>query len=161
MWRARSSGWRSRCWSTRATSSSRRRHRCATSWPASRPGCSAPTATTTWPEPSAGGGVYRGDSQAQTVSPDGYPPGQYNAERNSQLLRYTRRKQSGTCEEGDPSQGLGRVEKGFERQGPASRTTTVKPTFQELAMRLTTKGRFAVTAMIDLALRQNNGPVTL
>ncbi|RZJ56034.1 MAG: DNA-binding protein, partial [Acidovorax sp.] len=27
-------------------------------------------------------------------------------------------------------------------------------------MRLTTKGRFAVTAMIDLALRQNNGPVT-
>lgn len=28
-------------------------------------------------------------------------------------------------------------------------------------MRLTTKGRFAVTAMIDLALRQINGPVTL
>ena len=28
-------------------------------------------------------------------------------------------------------------------------------------MRLTTKGRFAVTAMIVLALRQNNGPVTL
>jgi len=28
-------------------------------------------------------------------------------------------------------------------------------------MRLTTKGRFAVTAMIDLALRSNNGPVTL
>lgn len=28
-------------------------------------------------------------------------------------------------------------------------------------MRLTTKGRFAVTAMIDLALRQNVGPVTL
>ena len=28
-------------------------------------------------------------------------------------------------------------------------------------MRLTTKGRFAVTAMIDLALRQANGPVTL
>lgn len=28
-------------------------------------------------------------------------------------------------------------------------------------MRLTTKGRFAVTAMIDLALRQNNRPVTL
>jgi len=28
-------------------------------------------------------------------------------------------------------------------------------------MRLTTKGRFAVTAMIDLALRRNNGPVTL
>ena len=28
-------------------------------------------------------------------------------------------------------------------------------------MRLTTKGRFAVTAMIDLALRQVNGPVTL
>jgi Rrf2 family transcriptional regulator, iron-sulfur cluster assembly transcription factor len=31
----------------------------------------------------------------------------------------------------------------------------------ELNMRLTTKGRFAVTAMIDLALRQNAGPVTL
>jgi Rrf2 family iron-sulfur cluster assembly transcriptional regulator len=28
-------------------------------------------------------------------------------------------------------------------------------------MRLTTKGRFAVTAMIDLALRQSKGPVTL
>ena len=28
-------------------------------------------------------------------------------------------------------------------------------------MRLTTKGRFAVTAMIDLALRQHHGPVTL
>lgn len=28
-------------------------------------------------------------------------------------------------------------------------------------MRLTTKGRFAVTAMIDLALRQDSGPVTL
>ena len=28
-------------------------------------------------------------------------------------------------------------------------------------MRLTTKGRFAVTAMIDLALRDTNGPVTL
>lgn len=28
-------------------------------------------------------------------------------------------------------------------------------------MRLTTKGRFAVTAMVDLALRQNGGPVTL
>lgn len=28
-------------------------------------------------------------------------------------------------------------------------------------MRLTTKGRFAVTAMIDLALRQEEGPVTL
>lgn len=28
-------------------------------------------------------------------------------------------------------------------------------------MRLTTKGRFAVTAMIDLALRQHTGPVTL
>lgn len=28
-------------------------------------------------------------------------------------------------------------------------------------MRLTTKGRFAVTAMIDLALRQHGGPVTL
>jgi Rrf2 family iron-sulfur cluster assembly transcriptional regulator len=28
-------------------------------------------------------------------------------------------------------------------------------------MRLTTKGRFAVTAMVDLALRSGNGPVTL
>lgn len=28
-------------------------------------------------------------------------------------------------------------------------------------MKLTTKGRFAVTAMIDLALRQDGGPVTL
>ncbi|MBP9651381.1 MAG: Rrf2 family transcriptional regulator, partial [Brachymonas sp.] len=28
-------------------------------------------------------------------------------------------------------------------------------------MRLTTKGRFAVTAMIDLALRMQSGPVTL
>lgn len=28
-------------------------------------------------------------------------------------------------------------------------------------MRLTTKGRFAVTAMIDLAMREANGPVTL
>lgn len=28
-------------------------------------------------------------------------------------------------------------------------------------MRLTTKGRFAVTAMLDLALNGNNGPVTL
>ena len=28
-------------------------------------------------------------------------------------------------------------------------------------MRLTTKGRFAVTAMIDLASRQTDGPVTL
>ena len=28
-------------------------------------------------------------------------------------------------------------------------------------MRLTTKGRFAVTAMIDLALREHSGPVAL
>jgi len=28
-------------------------------------------------------------------------------------------------------------------------------------MRLTTKGRFAVTAMVDLAMRGGNGPVTL
>jgi len=28
-------------------------------------------------------------------------------------------------------------------------------------MKLTTKGRFAVTAMVDLALRQTRGPVTL
>jgi Rrf2 family transcriptional regulator, iron-sulfur cluster assembly transcription factor len=35
------------------------------------------------------------------------------------------------------------------------------PPLQENAMRLTTKGRFAVTAMIDLALRENTGPVAL
>jgi Rrf2 family transcriptional regulator, iron-sulfur cluster assembly transcription factor len=28
-------------------------------------------------------------------------------------------------------------------------------------MRLTTKGRFAVTAMVDLSMRQQRGPVTL
>src|SRR5689334_11555477 len=34
--------------------------------------------------------------------------------------------------------------------------------FQErIAMRLTTKGRFAVTAMIDLAMQRRTGPVTL
>src|SRR5690606_32821511 len=33
--------------------------------------------------------------------------------------------------------------------------------YPELSMRLTTKGRFAVTAMIDLAMRQHQGPVTL
>ena len=33
--------------------------------------------------------------------------------------------------------------------------------FTGVVMRLTTKGRFAVTAMIDLAMRQGNGPVTL
>jgi Rrf2 family iron-sulfur cluster assembly transcriptional regulator len=32
---------------------------------------------------------------------------------------------------------------------------------KEHSMRLTTKGRFAVTAMIDLGLRQSSGPVTL
>jgi len=34
-------------------------------------------------------------------------------------------------------------------------------TLKEFVMRLTTKGRVAVTAMIDLGLRQNSGPVTL
>jgi Rrf2 family transcriptional regulator, iron-sulfur cluster assembly transcription factor len=33
--------------------------------------------------------------------------------------------------------------------------------YSENSMRLTTKGRFAVTAMIDLGLRQDKGPVTL
>jgi Rrf2 family transcriptional regulator, iron-sulfur cluster assembly transcription factor len=33
--------------------------------------------------------------------------------------------------------------------------------FSGLIMRLTTKGRFAVTAMIDLAMRESQGPVTL
>ena len=28
-------------------------------------------------------------------------------------------------------------------------------------MRLTTKGRYAVTAMLDLALRENGGPISL
>jgi len=37
----------------------------------------------------------------------------------------------------------------------------VNKSFKEFAMRLTTKGRFAVTAMIDLGLRQASGPVTL
>jgi len=32
---------------------------------------------------------------------------------------------------------------------------------EEFTMRLTTKGRFAVTAMIDLALREHGGPVAL
>jgi Rrf2 family iron-sulfur cluster assembly transcriptional regulator len=32
---------------------------------------------------------------------------------------------------------------------------------KDIVMRLTTKGRFAVTAMIDLALRQHSGPITL
>jgi Rrf2 family transcriptional regulator, iron-sulfur cluster assembly transcription factor len=32
---------------------------------------------------------------------------------------------------------------------------------REKKMRLTTKGRFAVTAMVDLAMRGGNGPVTL
>jgi Rrf2 family iron-sulfur cluster assembly transcriptional regulator len=35
------------------------------------------------------------------------------------------------------------------------------PDSKEFSMRLTTKGRFAVTAMIDLGLRQGGGPVTL
>src|SRR6202007_1115161 len=46
---------------------------------------------------------------------------------------------------------------------PTARTESRSPKTPpgEHLMRLTTKGRFAVTAMIDLALRQNNGPVTL
>jgi Rrf2 family iron-sulfur cluster assembly transcriptional regulator len=36
-----------------------------------------------------------------------------------------------------------------------------EPNLQENTMRLTTKGRFAVTAMIDLGLRSTNGPVAL
>ena len=35
------------------------------------------------------------------------------------------------------------------------------PLIKETAMRLTTKGRFAVTAMLDLAMRDADGPVTL
>jgi Rrf2 family iron-sulfur cluster assembly transcriptional regulator len=42
-----------------------------------------------------------------------------------------------------------------------SGAATVRPTTQDLSMRLTTKGRFAVTAMIDLALHNAEGPVTL
>ena len=37
----------------------------------------------------------------------------------------------------------------------------MQPKEKEITMRLTTKGRFAVTAMIDLALRVGMGPVTL
>lgn len=37
----------------------------------------------------------------------------------------------------------------------------LKTVLESNFMRLTTKGRFAVTAMIDLALRQGSGPVTL
>jgi Rrf2 family transcriptional regulator, iron-sulfur cluster assembly transcription factor len=51
-------------------------------------------------------------------------------------------------------------EQGLEVQG-ARRESTNSSQTKELDMRLTTKGRFAVTAMIDLALRQSNGPVTL
>src|SRR4051794_654516 len=47
----------------------------------------------------------------------------------------------------------------FKRRGGPS--TLGSSEQKGAAMRLTTKGRFAVTAMIDLALRQNNGPVTL
>ena len=32
---------------------------------------------------------------------------------------------------------------------------------QETGMRLTTKGRYAVTAVLDLALHQEDGPVSL
>jgi Rrf2 family iron-sulfur cluster assembly transcriptional regulator len=46
-------------------------------------------------------------------------------------------------------------------RGRVPRRQVKQASNKELAMRLTTKGRFAVTAMIDLALRQNNGPVTL
>ena len=46
---------------------------------------------------------------------------------------------------------------GLER----SKILTLSGNQPGVVMRLTTKGRFAVTAMIDLALRQNNGPVTL
>jgi Rrf2 family iron-sulfur cluster assembly transcriptional regulator len=41
---------------------------------------------------------------------------------------------------------------------PASGLSTRE---EEFTMRLTTKGRFAVTAMIDLALREHGGPVAL
>ncbi len=36
-----------------------------------------------------------------------------------------------------------------------------QPIFEEVDMRLTTKGRFAVTAMLDLAMHSQDGPVTL
>jgi Rrf2 family iron-sulfur cluster assembly transcriptional regulator len=38
---------------------------------------------------------------------------------------------------------------------------SLAPCPKEYTMRLTTKGRFAVTAMIDLALREHGGPVAL
>jgi Rrf2 family iron-sulfur cluster assembly transcriptional regulator len=50
---------------------------------------------------------------------------------------------------------------GYGHPAPTPAAVTGKSTPKEFAMRLTTKGRFAVTAMIDLALRQSNGPVTL
>jgi Rrf2 family transcriptional regulator, iron-sulfur cluster assembly transcription factor len=50
---------------------------------------------------------------------------------------------------------------GDYRFGATSAGVSKNCRHKELAMRLTTKGRFAVTAMIDLALRQNSGPVTL
>jgi Rrf2 family iron-sulfur cluster assembly transcriptional regulator len=52
---------------------------------------------------------------------------------------------------------VGTVPVGHKATGHVNKPSLMK----ELDMRLTTKGRFAVTAMIDLALRQNNGPVTL
>ena len=57
-------------------------------------------------------------------------------------------------EEGVPAQARGLMARLVRFK--TTRQTTIG---KELAMRLTTKGRFAVTAMIDLALRQNNGPV--
>lgn len=44
---------------------------------------------------------------------------------------------------------------------PTRRVPTNRIDEKELAMRLTTKGRFAVTAMIDIGLRQRLGPVNL
>src|SRR5690606_14378765 len=49
------------------------------------------------------------------------------------------------------------VRESIPRGAPGARAGS----FQGSRMRLTTKGRFAVTAMIDLALRQHSGPVTL
>src|SRR3978361_690180 len=63
-----------------------------------------------------------------------------------------------------PGRGPARKpEHGWRRPGAAggAQGGGTQASNKELAMRLTTKGRFAVTAMIDLALRQNNGPVTL
>ena len=47
------------------------------------------------------------------------------------------------------------------RRRPPGRAPAGRLTGRVIAMRLTTKGRFAVTAMIDVAMHSSNGPATL